>query len=303
MKLAAGEVEKFVERPRPGVVLALLYGPDAGLVSARSKHLGTRIVLDLADPFRVTELDGDRLEGAGGRLIEEAQALCLTGGRRLVRVRSAGDGLTDACRALLALTEVAAFVLLEAGDLGPASSLRRLVEVGRQAVALPCYRAEAGSLRASIESQLKAHGLEPSREAMAWLIEHLGGDHALTRSEIDKLALYLADAPSSRVTLDDAAAILGDSSAMSIDEVVQAAVLGDLGPARPAPRPLPCRGCAPWPHPALNGLPPPASLAPAGRHGGWQVSRGGRGGGPAPASSSACATSTSGPCASGRPSG
>jgi DNA polymerase-3 subunit delta len=49
----------------------------------------------------------------------------------------------------------------------------------------------------------------------------------LTRSELEKLALYLHDQPDRRVRLADAAAVIGDSSALQLDDVIHAAVLGD----------------------------------------------------------------------------
>ena len=48
----------------------------------------------------------------------------------------------------------------------------------------------------------------------------------MTRAEIAKLALYLADQPGRRVSLADVAAVVGDSSALGLDDAVHAAVLG-----------------------------------------------------------------------------
>lgn len=227
MKLKAGQVEGFLARPDPAVATALIYGSDAGLVAETARRLAARIVDALDDPFRVSELDADELRQRPGRLVEEAQALCLMGGRRLVRVRAAGDLVTAAVKELLALPDQAGFVLLEAGELGAGSSLRRTVEQARTGIALPCYLPDARGVAEQVRSLLAEHRLTVAADAMDHLVAHLGSDRALTRGEIEKLALYLAGAPERRASLADVVAAIGDSSAMGLDDALGAAVLGD----------------------------------------------------------------------------
>lgn len=226
MKVSAARVEAFLARPEPEMVLALLYGPDAGQVAERARRLAGAIVDDLHDPFRVSELKADELRNDPARLTEEAQALCLMGGRRLVRVREASDGIAQAVRDLLALPLVEGFVLLEAGELGASSSLRRAVEAAPKAVALPCFLPSEQELADQLRTLLGERRLEAAPEAFDWLLANLGGDRTLTRSEIDKLDLYVGDAPQRKVTLADVVAVIGDSSALSLDDMVHAAVLG-----------------------------------------------------------------------------
>ena len=95
MKLKPAQVDGFLARPDPRIATVLLHGPDTGLVAERARRLAAGIVDDLKDPFRVSELTGDELREKPGRLVEEAQALCLLGGRRLVRVREAARPLGD----------------------------------------------------------------------------------------------------------------------------------------------------------------------------------------------------------------
>ena len=225
MKLKPQAIDGFLARPDARIATVLLYGPDAGLVAERARALAGRVVDDLADPFRVSELSADELRAAPRRLVEEAQALCLMGGRRLVRVRDAGDLASAAVRDLLALPTQEGFVILEAGDLGGSSSLRKLVEDAATAMAVPCYRDEAAALGGLVRALLAEHRLRAGADVADYLESHLGGDRAVTRAEIAKLALYMADRPGVVVTLEDAAALVGDSSAMGVEDAVHAAVL------------------------------------------------------------------------------
>jgi len=226
VKLKPQAIESFLARPDARIATVLVYGPDAGLVAERARTLAAKVVDDLGDPFRVSELTTDELRAAPRRLVEEAQALCLMGGRRLVRVRDAGDLATPAVRDLLALPVQEGFVILEAGDLGGGSGLRKLVEDAASATALPCYRDEAAALGGLVRALLAEHRLRAAPDVADFLEGHVGGDRAVTRSEIAKLALYMADRPDAAVTLEDVAAIVGDSSALGAEDAVHAAVLG-----------------------------------------------------------------------------
>lgn len=232
MKLAAAQVERFLRAPDPGVALVLIYGPDEGLVRERLERLVHQVLDDPHDPFRLSEIDADALRGEPARLADEARALTLTGGRRVVRVRHASDQVSAACRALLALERTEALVVLDAGELAPASSLRRLVEGAKNAAAVPCYRDHGRDLAGLIDRLLAEHGLEAEAEARAYLVDHLGADRGVTRAEIEKLALYLGvpegeGAARCKVTLDDVAQSVGDSAALGLDDLVDAASLGD----------------------------------------------------------------------------
>src|SRR5690242_18510888 len=97
MKLDSRRVSGFLRDPG-SCRAVLLYGDDDGLVRERAEQLTKVAVGSLHDPFRIAELRRDTGEG----LLEEAAALSLTGGRRVVRVREATDGLTPAVKSFLA---------------------------------------------------------------------------------------------------------------------------------------------------------------------------------------------------------
>lgn len=226
MKLTARQIDGFLKQPSTSAVL--IYGPDSGLVRERAGQLTRLVAGDVADPFRVAELTPAMLRDDPARLADEAQALSLTGGRRVIRLRDASDAVTALLDSLLAGPEPAGFVIVEAGDLGPRSSLRQLFEGSARAAALPCYRDEGGSLVALVDSTLKNAGLTATPEARAFLLDSLGGDRGVSRSELEKLLLYVGS-PARQVTLGDVVACVGDSAASSLDDIAMA--IGDGDPA------------------------------------------------------------------------
>ncbi len=233
MRLKSAEIETFVRKPGPAVRAVLVYGPDAGLVRERAARLVAGAVDDPADPFLVAELTGSEIAGDPPRLFDEAAAIPLTGGRRVVRVRDASPatppGIAEAvARVVKSYLEDPpgdSLVVMQAGDLGPRATLRKLFESAPAGVALPCYRDDADGLNRLFDEIMGPHGISLTPDARAYLAANLGADRGVSRAELEKLALYAGD--DGRVELGDAEACVGDSGLRGLDRVAFAAAGGD----------------------------------------------------------------------------
>jgi len=225
VKLSAGQIDGFLHRPDPQIRAVLLFGPDAGLVRERADTLARAICPDLHDPFRVTELTAAVVAADPARLADEAAQISLMGGRRVVRLREAGDSLAPLFARFLPDAAGDALVIAEAGDLPGRSGLRRAFDEAPQAVAIGCYPDNARDLAAVIRDTLAAHRIAASRDAIEFLVAHLGGDRLLTRAELEKLTLYAGEG--GRIELVDAQAVVSDSAALSLDDAILAAAEGD----------------------------------------------------------------------------
>jgi DNA polymerase III subunit delta len=225
VKLAASQVESFLRRPNPNIRAVLLYGPDAGLVRERADALGRTVSPDLRDPFRVADLAGAALAADPARLYDEAAQISLMGGQRLVRAREITDAQSAIFARFLADPPGDGLVVVEAGDLPARGALRRSFDDAPSGVAIGCYPDSARDLAEVVRETLAAHRITASRDAIDFLVGHLGGDRLLTRAELEKLALYAGDG--GRVELDDARLSIADSAALSLDDAVLAAAEGD----------------------------------------------------------------------------
>ena len=225
MKIKPANAEKFAAKPDANVRAVLVYGPDRGLVRERVGKLIRSVVADPDDPFRVAELTGEQIKKEPATLADEAAAMAFGGGQRAVIVRAPGEETANPFRDFLAEPAGDALVVVEAGDLDGRSKLRAAFEKAERGAALACYRDEGRDLAGLIQDTLKAHGLSVSREALGYLSQHLGADRGVTRSELAKLALYTGRG---EVQLDDAQSCVGDSAALSLDDVAHAVADGDL---------------------------------------------------------------------------
>jgi DNA polymerase III subunit delta len=225
MHLPPQRIAAFLDRPDPEIRAVLFYGPDSGLVRERADRLARSVCAELTDPFRVAELSGPALAEDPPRLADEAAQLSLAGGRRVVRVRGAGDGQAPLFAGFLDIMPGEALVVVEAGELARGSPLRRAFEQASRAAAIGCYPDGARERAQVIREVLGGQRITVSRDAVNYLVEHLGGDRLLTRAELEKLTLYAG--AGGRIELDDARLSVGDSAALDLDDAVMAAAEGD----------------------------------------------------------------------------
>lgn len=226
--LKSAEIGSFLARPDPARPIALLFGPDAGLVHERTEAIIRAVVDDPRDPFVLARLDGDALADDPSRLVEEAHTMPLFGGRRAVWVKAGGRSMAAAVEALIASPPAAdCRVVIEAGDLKRNAPLRTLCERARHVAVLACYPDSERDLSRLIEEEMRAAGLAIAPDARAMLTALLGADRSASRNEIRKLALYAHG--KDRVEVDDILAIVTDASALALDGIVDAAFAGRTG--------------------------------------------------------------------------
>jgi DNA polymerase-3 subunit delta len=232
VKLKAGQIEGFIRDPDPTMRAILVFGPDDGLARERAALLAQGAAADPDDPFLVAHLSGEDIAADPARLMDEAAAIPLTGGRRVVRVRDAspaapgrGEAVALGLRAVLEHPPGDSLIILQAGDLGPRAALRKLVEAAENGVALPCYADQGADLDRLIGDALGPRGITLAPAARAWLTVNLGSDRGVTRAELEKLALYAGD--NARLEQADVEACIDDNGLQSMDRIVIAAGAGD----------------------------------------------------------------------------
>lgn len=225
MIVKTSEGDRFVERPPENLLAALLYGPDEGLVRERADCLARTVCADLHDPFRVAELDEAALASEPARLAGECASLSMTGGRRVVRVRTSGNSLAGSFKSLLGEVNVGALIVVEGGDLPKGAALREVFEEADNAAAIACYSDTADNLSQLVRSALKAENIAISGEALEEAVSLLGNDRAAVRQQIEKLALY--GRGTAKLSVTDVRAAMGDEAEARVEEACDAAGEGD----------------------------------------------------------------------------
>ncbi|CDZ29998.1 DNA polymerase III subunit delta [Neorhizobium galegae] len=222
------EFDRFADKSAGLYKIFVIYGPDRGLVSERAALIAGKTGISQDDPFAMLKLDVSDLQGDPGRLIDEVNSMGLFGGSKLVWLRGAANEkpLLDAMQVLADGPAPANILIVEAGDLKKGSGLRKIAEPSRSIAVIPCYADDIKALNSLIDSELGSEGLRISPNARQRLLELLGGDRVASRNEIRKLALYCRGTGMvEEAQIDE---IIGDASAVSADEAVDAILGGDL---------------------------------------------------------------------------
>ena len=225
MKIAPRNIDQFVRQPDPAVRAILAYGPDGGAVRERAEALCLTVVPDLSDTFGVVEILPKTLNSDPALLADEAAAISFSGGRRVIRIRGAGNDIADRLADFLKNPTGDALIVIEAGELAARAKLRSVFEKADNGAAIACYVDEGVGLEGLIRGVLQEANLRLDPAALDYLSANLGGDRQLTRRELEKIVLYAH--PSETVTLADAQACVGDGAATSLDDVAMAAGSGD----------------------------------------------------------------------------
>jgi DNA polymerase-3 subunit delta len=238
------DAERFLTRPNEGfngaqVRAALIYGRDLGVVRERGQQLAAKIAKDPNDPFDVAQLTDGDLDADGGRLEGELAAQSLMGGRRLVRLRFSSDKASLDKLAAEALTRHAAgelnpeaFLIVEAGNLGRDSALRKAAEKAEGAAAIPCYEDEPGDVARQVREALARDNLSLSNEALQLFVARMPKERGVARQEIERLALYLDPGSGALATPADLEGFLGVEPEASLSDAAADAFGGRLADAQ-----------------------------------------------------------------------
>ena len=221
MKLTYRDIEPFVKSPAKTARVILVYGPDAGLARERADVMAKTVVSDLQDPFNVCVLGADTLGDDPARLNDEAMAISMMGGARLIRIEGASDKTTVVLKDYLTNPSSENLVIVEAGELGPKSSLRLLMEKAQNAAAVPCYLDDERSVSTLAKQTLMEAGYTIAPDALSWLSVHIAGDRLRVRSELDKIITYMGKT-SKNITSTDVLEICGEAGAQSFDDLIYA---------------------------------------------------------------------------------
>jgi DNA polymerase-3 subunit delta len=200
----------------------LFFGSDAGLVSERAATLAKRLAE--RDGGEILRLDDANLEVDPDRIGVELLTLSMFGGRKVVRVTAGRRINANALKPLVELGRLEGFLIVEAGSLRKGDPLLTLFETAAGAAAVACYPDEARDLESVVSEVLGAARMQIAPAARKLLISRLGADRALSRAEVEKLALYARG--KARIEEEDVEAAVGDAAETALDKVALAAASG-----------------------------------------------------------------------------
>lgn len=225
--LKGRDIDAYLKSPDKNRPIALLYGPDWGLVKERAAEIEKTVLKGNDDPFARIVLTSDDVATDPKRLADEANTISMFGGLRSILVNVVSNrSIIGGVDPLLSAPPQDAFVIFCAGDLKPSSPLRKRIEASKSAVSIPCYLDQKQSLNQLIDEEAKIAEIAVSPDARSFLLQNLGADRLASRNEIKKLMLYCKGFES--VTIDHVREICSDvSEADKAMDIIDLSLCGD----------------------------------------------------------------------------
>lgn len=217
------QADAFIKSPDRTLAAFLIYGTDAGMIAERGQALAAAIAK--REDGEVLRLDDADLEGDPDRLAVELRTIPMFGGRKIVRASTGRRINVQTLKPLLEGGLLAGVLVVEAGSLKKGDALLTLFGASPRMAAIQCFGDEARDLDAVVREALAAEKLAITPEARTLLVTRLGADRAMTKSEIEKLALYAHG--KKEIDVADVEAIVGDASEQTIDRILTAVASGE----------------------------------------------------------------------------
>jgi DNA polymerase III subunit delta len=222
--IKAPQAAAFLKAPPATLSAVLFFGSDPGLVNERSQMLATLLAARETPAGEVLRLDETDLDDDTGRVGVELQTRPMFSGRKILRVTAGRRINAQYLKPILDVAPLEGFLIVEAGNLKTDDALRTLFEGAPALAAVACYPDSAADINGLINEVLDAHRIRITMDARTLLQSRLGADRALSRAEIEKLALYTLGA--GEITADDVEAIVGDAADLALERIAEAAASG-----------------------------------------------------------------------------
>jgi DNA polymerase-3 subunit delta len=196
VKAAKGSIGRSVDEPSPRIRFYLFHGTD----EAESSALGDRLVASLKAsklPMSPSSLRNDP-----ALLADEASAIDMFGGAKVIWLQPAGEEIVSAVDALLSAPASESPVVAIAGRLSKTSGLLKLAESHELALAHISYQLEARDAEKVVLELARVEGLRMQATVAARVAESCSNDRRMIAQELCKLALFLDATPNSPKDLD-----------------------------------------------------------------------------------------------------
>jgi len=227
VKASRASVGRAVDQPAPDVLFYLFHGPD----EAQSRALAARLLEGLgASKFA---LAAGSVKADPAALADEAGALSLFGGKRLIWIEPAGDEIGAGVEAMLQLASAESPAVAIAGALRKTSGLLKLAESSPLALAFAAYAPEGAEAERMVADVGRRLGLKIGPPVAARLADSCGNDQAIVAQELQKLALFIDASPQAPKELDHDAidavgADLAEGDVLHLADLALAGRVGDL---------------------------------------------------------------------------
>lgn len=223
MKIPNFKIQQFITSvANENIFGCLLYGPEESVANYRFNVIAKKIVSDLSDPFSVVNISKDRLKESKSTLFDEFYSISMFGGRRLISIKDGDNTISEYLDEISKNFNNSAkennFILIQASELNPASSLRKFAENSPNFASIACYEDDEKTIKTFIEAILKKSQIVFDNDVIMSLMNKFGKNRQIILAEIEKIVTFLGS--TKRLTTDIVEKLIKVESEISADEFV-----------------------------------------------------------------------------------
>jgi DNA polymerase-3 subunit delta len=223
VKAPKGSIGRSVDDPNPKFRFYLFHGAD----EAQSSALGERLVTALNASKQ--SLAAGTLRGDPALLADEASAIDMFGGAKVIWIQPAPEEILPAVEALLGASACESPVVAIAGKLPKSSGLLKLADEHPMALSHVTYELDARDAERLVVELARMEGLRPQPGVASRVAEACSNDRRMMAAELSKFALYLDASPNAPKDLDrEALDAVGADMAGDFLTLTDVALSGDL---------------------------------------------------------------------------
>jgi DNA polymerase-3 subunit delta len=189
VKTIKGSIGRSVDEPDPKVRFYLFHGAD----EAQSSALVDRLAAALKASKR--SVASGVMRGDPALLADEAGAIDMFGGAKVIVIQPAGEEILPAVEALLEAAAAESPVVAIAGKLGKTSGLLKVAESHPLALAHVSYELDARDAERLVVELARTEGLRVQPDVAASIASACANDRRMISQELAKYALYLDASP------------------------------------------------------------------------------------------------------------
>lgn len=220
MKIYGTNLEPTLKNLNAKFKFFVFFGPEEGLIQV----LESRLVKHFSANFpEVSRLNFKDVKSNVNLIIEEVATVSLFGERKLLVIENCDPTLGKDFENLLKHYNYESPLIFMAGDLKPASSLRKFSETDPRALSIACYKEEPEQIRKLIEEFFRLNQFTYERDVPNMLSEVLPPNRLLVQNELEKLLIYKFDTKT--ISATDVFDSISNASELSFDDLCTSFVL------------------------------------------------------------------------------
>ena len=229
MKINNQKINEFISKVDSSSPAILVYGTDYGLVCERlEKIIKSFLKNESVDnlSYNLIELNALDIIREPRILTEESKSISLLSNKKIIKINNVSDSITKIIDNYLDNSDPESLILIQASSLTPNSSIRKLFENHSSAKIIPCYTDDIQSIDILVSSMLKDANISITKDAQRALVERLGIDRLVTKTEIEKAILFANSEQT--ICYEDVVSFVGDQTSINLEKLCDSAFLGDF---------------------------------------------------------------------------